>query len=193
MVNHLFDFDKILLLGTRSPRRRELIERMDIPYRTIEIPFDESRAGAGTPLEMARAKMDAYKGELSSHEILLTADTMVFAGNRRLEKPRDTRQAMEMLESLSGRSHRVVTGVCMKDALRQTCFDDTAYVYFRELSREEMCYYIRQYMPLDKAGAYGIQEWIGLTGITRLEGNFYTVMGLPAAKVWEEWLRFNGY
>ena len=193
METSFFEFDKILLLGSQSPRRREIIEKMDIPYTIVSIPFHEASQDIHTPLDMARAKMNAYGGALAENQILLTADTMVFLNGRRMEKPHDTREALEMLEQLSGRMHEVVTGVCMKDLTREICFDDTARVHFRPLEREEMCYYVRHYMPLDKAGAYGIQEWIGLTGITRIEGHFYTIMGLPSHLVWEQWLRFNGH
>ena len=193
MESSFFEFDKILLLGSKSPRRKEIIEQMGIPYRTVDISFDESKWKEKNALTLSRAKMMAYKSPLDENEILLTADTLVIADNRVLGKPADNREAMEMLERLSGGKHRVVTGVCMKSAQKETCFEDATMVYFRELTREEMCYYIREYGPLDKAGAYGIQEWIGLTGIYRIEGNYHTVVGLPASRVWEEWLRFNDF
>ena len=192
MEKQFFQFDKILLLGSRSPRRRELIRSMEIPFRPVDIPFDEEAARFDTPLELAKAKMQAYPLPLAPREVLLTADTMVMVDNQPLGKPKDMHQASAMLQQLSGRSHLVVSAVCMKDAKTETCFADTTIVRFKALSHEEICHYIHHYMPLDKAGAYGIQEWIGLIGITAIEGSYYTVMGLPTHLVWKHWLKFNG-
>ena len=189
----LFSFEKILLLGSRSPRRHELLRQMGIPFRPVDISFDETALGPTTdPLKLARAKNYAYKPDLAPDEILLTADTLVILDNHVLGKPRDTRQAVQMLEQLAGRQHRVVTAVCMRSVQDEHCFSDTANVYFAPLHREEICHYVQNYMPLDKAGAYGIQDWIGLVGIRALEGSFYTVMGLPTHLVWRHWLALNG-
>jgi septum formation protein len=182
--------DKIMLLGSRSPRRREILEKMDIPYRIVEIPFDESSVKAQNPLELAGLKSSAYGEILQDREILLTADTMVFIDGKALGKPADISRAMEMLENLSGRTHVVETGVCMRSNKRKACFSVQTHITFKELSKEEICYYVNRYMPLDKAGAYGIQEWIGLTGILSVRGDYYNVMGLPAVRVWEEWVKF---
>ncbi len=189
----LFSFDKILLLGTRSPRRHELIRQMGIPFRPVDIDFDENVLGpTADPLKLARAKNHAFDQRLKPDEILLTADTVVILDNQVLGKPRDTRQAVQMLEQLAGREHVVETAVCMRSARDEHCFSDTARVQFAPLHREEICHYVQNYMPLDKAGAYGIQDWIGLVGIRAVEGSFYTVMGLPTHLVWQHWLALNG-
>ncbi len=189
----LFNFDKILLLGSRSPRRKELIRQTGIPFRPVDIVFDENTLGqVNDPLALARAKNHAYGQPLHPDEILLTADTLVMLDGQVLGKPRDTRQAVSMLEQLAGREHRVVTGVCMRSKDDEHCFADTARVRFGPLHREEICHYVQNYMPLDKAGAYGIQDWIGLIGIEAVEGSFYTVMGLPVHLVWRHWLTLNG-
>ncbi len=192
MATEAFQFEKILLLGSRSPRRRELVEKLQIPFRAVEVDFEEPE-GLEDPLEMAKRKALAYDGDLHSDEILLTADTMVFVDGKKLGKPANQFEALDMLESLSGRWHEVVSGVCLRSADGLNCFDDRTRILFRELSKEEINFYVCRYMPLDKAGAYGIQEWIGLIGVERLEGSFYNVMGLPTDKLWVEWLKLNDY
>ena len=175
----------MLLLGSRSPRRHEIIRRMDIPYKVVDIPFDESKANTREPLALAKAKNLAYTQALLPGEMLLTADTVVRVDGRILGKPRTEAQAREMLRLLSGREHTVETGVCLRTAEKTNCFSEITRITFKTLHPAEIDYYIRRYRPFDKAGAYGIQEWIGLTGIVSIQGDYYNVMGLPAAKTWK--------
>ncbi len=192
MATEAFQFEKMLLLGSQSPRRRELLEKMQLPFRPVSLIFDEP-PGIDNPLEMARRKALAYSAVLKEDEVLLTADTMVFTDGKKLGKPANQYEALDMLEGLSGRWHKVVTGVCLRTRDDLRCFEEQTRILFGELSKEEMNFYVCRFMPLDKAGAYGIQEWIGLIGVERIEGSFYNVMGLPTKKLWREWLKINDY
>ncbi|MEO8733165.1 MAG: Maf family protein, partial [Flavobacteriales bacterium] len=125
------------------------------------------------------------KGSLAKDQILVTADTTVIVGDVLLNKPEDAEDARHMLSLLSGRSHRVVTGVCLRTTHATKCFADESIVHFKTLSAAEMDYYVQRYSPLDKAGAYGVQDWIGYTAVERIEGSFYTVMGLPMHRLYE--------
>jgi len=135
---------------------------------------------------LARKKAGAWKGTLARDQVLVTADTTVLIDDHLLNKPVDDADARRMLGILSGRDHRVITGVCLRTEDRLVSFADIAVVRFRELSEEEIAYYVRVHKPLDKAGAYGVQDWIGYTAVERIEGSFYTVMGLPMHRVYAE-------
>ena len=139
---------------------------------------------------MSEGKSYGFHRPLDADEILITSDTMVYVDGKTLGKPADRAEAISMLRSLSGKEHQVITGVTIRDNKRSETFSDTSYVFFKELSDEEISYYIDTYKPFDKAGAYGIQEWIGYVGITRIEGSFYTIMGLPTHLVYQELLKF---
>lgn len=132
---------------------------------------------------LASHKADAYTEDLKN-EVLITADTIVCLGERILNKPADTSEAFEMLRALSGKHHEVITGVCILTKNSKTIFHDVTKVYFKKLSEEEIKYYIEHYMPFDKAGAYGIQEWIGMIGIEKIEGSYFNVVGLPVQKLY---------
>ena len=186
-----WDFNKILLLGSASPRREELIRRMDIPYQKVSIDFDEKQFPFNNVEELALLKSKSFDRILQPDEILLTADTMVKSEGMILGKPEDEKTAYEMLKRISGKTHLVETGVCMRSADSFKTFSDITEVVFKPLNEEEIAYYIEKYRPYDKAGAYGIQEWIGLIGVEQIKGSFYTVMGLPTHLVWENWLKFN--
>ncbi len=179
----------VLLLGTRSPRRRQLIEGMDIPFRTVEIAFEEEKYPEKEVVALAKAKNLSYTTPLRNHEILLTADTLVISDDEILGKPRNENEAIRMLERLSGKTHRVETGVCLRSAKEMRCFKEQTLIRFKRFSDEEIRYYVKHYRPLDKAGAYGIQEWLGLIGVEKIEGDYYNVMGLPTAKLWDALLR----
>jgi septum formation protein len=166
---------------------------MDIPYEIVSIDFDEKTAGIQDARLLAEMKSKAYGNTLKPGEILLTADTSVIVDGIVLGKPADEQQAAEMLQLLSGRTHRVETGVCLRNARKTTSFKESTLIQFAELSRRQIEYYISKYKPFDKAGAYGIQEWIGLTGITGIQGDFYNVMGLPAHRVWIKLKEFSEY
>ena len=183
--------DKQIILASGSPRRRELLSAMDIPF-TVDTgnTFDESWS-SDTPHEkvpelMAEGKSFGFHRELADNEILVTSDTMVLCGTEILGKPKDRDDAIRMLKLLSGRGHQVITAVTLRDREKKKTFSVTSNVFFKELSGSEITYYLDTYKPYDKAGAYGIQEWIGYIGISRLEGSFYNVMGFPASRFYEE-------
>ena len=183
--------DKQIILASGSPRRRELLSAMDIPF-TVDTgnTFDESWP-SDTPHEkvpelMAEGKSFGFHRELADNEILVTSDTMVLCGTEILGKPKDRDDAIRMLKLLSGRGHQVITAVTLRDREKKKTFSVTSNVFFKELSDSEITYYLDTYRPYDKAGAYGIQEWIGYIGISRLEGSFYNVMGFPASRFYEE-------
>lgn len=183
--------DKQIILASGSPRRRELLSAMDIPF-TVDTgnTFDESWS-YDTPHEkvpelMSEGKSFGFHRELADNEILVTSDTMVLCGMEILGKPKDRDDAIRMLKLLSGRGHQVITAVTLRDREKKKTFSVTSNVFFKELSDSEITYYLDTYKPYDKAGAYGIQEWIGYIGISRLEGSFYNVMGFPASRFYEE-------
>lgn len=183
--------DKQIILASGSPRRRKLLSAMDIPF-TVDTgnTFDESWS-SDTPHEkvpelMAEGKSFGFHRELADNEILVTSDTMVLCGTEILGKPKDRDDAIRMLKLLSGRGHQVITAVTLRDREKKKTFSVTSNVFFKELSDSEITYYLDTYKPYDKAGAYGIQEWIGYIGISRLEGSFYNVMGFPASRFYEE-------
>ena len=183
--------DKQIILASGSPRRRELLSAMDIPF-TVDTgnTFDESWS-SDTPHEkvpelMSEGKSFGFHRELAGNEILVTSDTMVLCGTEILGKPKDRDDAIRMLKLLSGRGHQVITAVTLRDREKKKTFSVTSNVFFKELSDSEITYYLDTYKPYDKAGAYGIQEWIGYIGISRLEGSFYNVMGFPASRFYEE-------
>ena len=183
--------DKQIILASGSPRRRELLSAMDIPF-TVDTgnTFDESWS-SDTPHEkvpelMSEGKSFGLHRKLADNEILVTSDTMVLCGTEILGKPKDRDDAIRMLKLLSGRGHQVITAVTLRDREKKKTFSVTSNVFFKELSDSEITYYLDTYKPYDKAGAYGIQEWIGYIGISRLEGSFYNVMGFPASRFYEE-------
>ena len=184
-----------ILLGSQSPRRRELLAGLDVDFRVVAIDADEhypaGLTGGDIPYFISRAKAEAYSEPLAEDEVLLTADTIVWVpgeggrGGVMLGKPKDEEEARGMLLLLSGRMHEVYTGVTIRthDGM-QTIVDKTE-VWFRALSKEEIDHYVERYKPLDKAGAYGVQEWIGYVGVTKIVGSYFNVMGLPVERVWE--------
>lgn len=180
-----------LILASASPRRRELLAgldidfRMSVPYRVDEI-WPQGLASELVPEYLSGLKSDGYPEPLSPQDILLTADTVVIVGGQILGKPHDEAEARRMLSRLSGGSHKVVTGVTLRGADRRTSFSVTSTVRFRVLDSGEIDYYVKKYRPLDKAGSYGIQEWIGYVGIESIEGSFYNVMGLPVQRLYCE-------
>ena len=180
-----------LILASASPRRRQLLVGCGLPFVQAE-PYDVSEtypagmpAGEG-PVYLGRLKSDAYPLPLASFDILVTADTVVAVDDRILGKPADRGVAVAMLRALSGRRHRVVTGVTIRTADRAVSFSSSTDVFLRSLSDEEIGHYVDTYAPYDKAGSYGIQEWIGYVGIERIEGSFYNVMGLPVQRLYVE-------
>ena len=189
MWKHLDDYQ--IILGSQSPRRVELLRGLDLPFEQIRLEGVDESYPTDLPLEeiplyIARVKAEAYRPLLGERTLLITADTLVLIGDKVLGKPRDAAEAKAMLRELSGQKHTVTTGVVLMTAERSVAFSDTATVEFLPLTDEEIDYYVTRYQPLDKAGAYGIQEWIGYRAIRRIEGSFYTVMGLPVHLVGEQ-------
>ena len=182
-----------LLLGSQSPRRRELLAGLDIPFSVVEIKSGESYPPELTcgdiPLYISREKAQAYLPQLQPEELLITADTIVWLNGKMLGKPANEAEARRMLHLLSGRTHQVYTGVTFTyynnyKPVMQSIVDCTD-VTFRGLSDEEIDYYVEKYKPLDKAGAYGVQEYIGYIGVSRMAGSYFNVMGFPIGPVYE--------
>ena len=184
-----------ILLGSQSPRRRELLAGLDVDFRVVAIDADEhyheGLQGGEIPYFISRAKAEAYGEPLAEDEVLLTADTIVWVpgeggrGGVMLGKPKDEEEARRMLRMLSGRMHAVYTGVTLRTREGMQTITDKTEVWFRALTEEEIAYYVAKYQPLDKAGAYGVQEWIGYVGVTKIVGSYFNVMGLPVERVWE--------
>ena len=179
-----------IILGSQRPRRRELMAGLDIPFSCVTIDADESypvelKAG-DIPMYISRAKARAYVSELEDNDLLITSDTIVWLNDEMLGKPQDEVEAKAMLARLSGQTHEVYTAVCFadKNGELETWVDCTK-VTFNTLSQEDIDYYVTKYRPLDKAGAYGVQEWIGYVGVTRMEGSYFNVMGFPICHVYE--------
>lgn len=177
-----------IILGSQSPRRRELMKGLDIPFTAITIDADESYPkdlrGGDIPLYISRAKARAYANKLTEGDLLITSDTIVWLDGEMLGKPHSEAEAKQMLGRLSGHTHQVFTAVCFTTLYGQDTLVDSSDVTFRELMAEEIDYYVEHYRPMDKAGSYAIQEWIGYVGITRIEGSQYTVMGFPIEQVY---------
>ena len=180
-----------IILGSQSPRRRELMAGLDLPFTAITIDADESypadlQAG-DIPYYISRAKARAYEVQLLPDQLLITADTIVWLDGRMLGKPHDEAEAIDMLKQLSGKTHQVYTAVTFAQQGKDldTIVDKTD-VTFAELSEEEIVSYVRKYRPLDKAGAYGVQEWIGYIACTAMNGSYFNVMGFPVHRVYQK-------
>ena len=187
--------DKHIILASNSPRRRELLAGLDIDFEVdtrnnFEEYFDPSTPHDQVPALMARGKSHGFHRPLGPDEILITADTMVLLDKVILGKPHSREEAVHMLELLSGREHEVITGVTIRDAGREETFSDVTFVTFKAFTPAEIDYYVDHCRPYDKAGAYGIQEWIGYIGMTDMRGSFYNVMGFPVQRVYEALQRF---
>lgn len=180
-----------IILASKSPRRLQLIATMGFSVTTVNIDVDEA-IDPSTPLDQIAERLACRKAEghdrsqLQEGEVLVTADTIVVSGGRMMGKPHSREEAIAMLTTLSGHCHAVYTGVCLTTANVSKSFTEASQVYFRHLSQDDIEYYVDTYKPYDKAGAYGIQEWIGMVGIERIEGCYYNVMGLPTARLYSE-------
>ena len=180
-----------IILASNSPSRKELMSGLGVDYVVRTLPdVDESYpadlAGAAIPEYISRKKADAYRSIMQPGELLITADTIVWLDGKVLGKPEGREGAVEMLRSLSGKSHQVFTGVCLTTTEWQKSFTAASDVEFDVLSEEEIRYYVDKYQPMDKAGAYGVQEWIGYIGVKSISGSFYNIMGLPIQKLYGE-------
>lgn len=178
-----------IILASASPRRKELLAGLDLDFEVkvikgVSESYPENLRAEEVPQYISREKAAAY--QVADDELLLTADTVVVVDNTILGKPRDADDARRMLRLISGRTHQVVTGVTLTTAKAQKTFAVTTDVAFRKLADDEIDYYITHYRPFDKAGAYGIQEWIGYIGVTSIHGSYYNVMGLPVQRIYQE-------
>ena len=179
-----------IILASNSPRRRELLSGLGLDFEVRVLPgIDESHPaelqGGDIPLYISKKKADAYLASLQSDELLITADTIVWLDGEVLEKPKDEADACRMLHELSGKTHQVFTGVCLTTTEKQVSFSCRSDVTFCQLTDEEINHYVQCYRPLDKAGAYGVQEWIGYVGVERIEGSFFNVVGLPVQRLYQ--------
>jgi septum formation protein len=178
-----------LTLASQSPRRKELLAGLgldfDVKVKPVDEDFPVDMPATEVAAFLAGKKAEAYRPEIGKDEIVLTSDTVVILDGKILGKPKDASEAKSMLTALSGRSHQVVTGISFTSATKQVTQSDVAVVYFRDLSKGEIDFYIESFRPFDKAGAYGIQEWIGFIGVEKIEGSFFTVMGLPLHLVYQ--------
>jgi septum formation protein len=184
-----------IILASQSPRRKTLLEGLDISFEVfVREDIDEEYPPElnlfEIPEYLARKKSECYLDMLTPATIVITADTIVWHKKKVVGKPVDQEDAVAILSQLSGSMHEVVTGVCLRSEKRLKVFHSHSKVWFRKLSGEEIDYYVKRYLPLDKAGAYGIQEWIGYVGIDKIEGSFYNVMGLPVQMLYYELLHF---
>jgi septum formation protein len=182
------------ILASKSPRRIRLLSELGIPFTvktfdTSEV-YPEDLGMLEIPVFLARQKTMPFENQLQPNDLLIAADTIVWLQREVLGKPANAGEARVMLRKLSGNTHQVVTGVCLKSVEKEKCFPVITHVHFKELADWEIDYYIENYHPFDKAGAYGIQEWIGMAGITRVEGSYYNVVGLPVQRLYTEILAF---
>ena len=180
-----------LVLASNSPRRRELLAGLGLPFEVrvlqdIDESYPDDLPVSEVALYIAGKKADAYRSVIQPDELIITADTVVIEGDEILGKPVDEADAIRMLHELSGRTHQVTTGVCLLTPTQERRFAVTTDVTFKTLTDEEIRYYVDHYKPFDKAGAYGIQEWIGYIGVTGLNGSYYNVMGLPVQRIYNE-------
>ena len=183
------------ILASNSPRRKELLAGLGLDFEVrvidgIDESYPASLPAADVAQYIAEKKAAAYKPSLKADELIITADTVVIVGDDILGKPKDEADAVRMLRAISGRAHQVTTGVCLLTSGKQRSFSVTTDVTFKLLTDDEIRHYIKNYHPFDKAGAYGIQEWIGYIGVTGLHGSYYNVMGLPVQRIYTELQNF---
>lgn len=192
-LNKKFSINNIYL-ASASPRRKEMLSKLGLNFSVIPSPhtdenYPDELPGAEIAKFLAEKKANSF-GEIHESDIIITADTIVWADEKILEKPANYNEAFAMLKLLSNKTHAVISGVCIKSTYKKVVFDSETKVEFCELSDEEIHYYIKNFKPFDKAGAYGIQEWIGMIGINHIEGSFYNVVGLPIQKLYKELMMF---
>lgn len=189
MLDNLLKYH--IILASNSPRRKELLAGLGLPYEVrvladIDESYPATLCGEDIPLYISEKKAEAYIETLQPDELLVTADTIVWLEGEVLGKPADEAEARAMLRALSGKTHQVITGVTLATAERTKSFASVSEVTFATLTDAEIDYYIAHYHPLDKAGSYGIQEWIGFIGVERIEGSYFNVMGLPVQRLYRE-------
>ncbi len=186
---------KEIILASQSPRRQELLKGLGVDFKVfvkdgIDEDFDLEMPFKEVATFLAQKKATAYSDQILENVIVITADTIVCTDSQILNKPSDRSDSIRMLNELSGKQHKVITGVCIKSFHKEICFSSETVVNFKDLEQEEVEYYVDNFKPYDKAGAYGIQEWIGFIGITGIEGSYFNVMGFPIQKVYTELKKF---
>ena len=182
---------KKIILGSASPRRRELLAGLDLEFtvdtgNTFDEVYDDDVPTDDIPSVLSKGKSYGFHRVLENDEILITSDTLVLCADRVMGKPHSREEAIDMLKTLSGRDHKVITAITIRDNTKCRTSSDTAVVHFKSLTNSEIEYYVDAYKPFDKAGAYGIQEWVGYIGIDRIDGSYFTIMGLPVLLVYSE-------
>ena len=192
MLDNLKKFN--IVLASNSPRRKELMSGLGVDYVVKTLPdvdesYPDTLQGEEIPAYISREKAEAYQSMIEPDELLITADTIVWMNGEVLGKPKHREDAIRILRKLSGASHQVITGVCLTTKGWQNSFTVTTDVTFAVLSEEEIVYYVDKYSPMDKAGAYGVQEWIGFIGVESISGSYYNVMGLPVQKLYRELIK----
>lgn len=180
-----------IVLASNSPRRKELLQRMGVNFKVrtlfgIDESFPDSLRGEDIVCYISRNKAEAYRSSMAENELLITADTIVYLDGEVMGKPKNAEQAKEMLHKLSGKTHQVITGVTIVTAKRTENFGVTSQVKFAELTDEEINFYVDNYLPFDKAGAYGIQEWIGIVAVEEIKGSYFNVVGLPVQRLYQK-------
>ena len=183
------------ILASGSPRRKELLAGLGLEFEIrlmegIDESYPEGLGGEDIAQHIAAQKAEAYRATLGEDELIITADTIVFLDGQVLGKPKDEKDACRMLRALSGRTHQVITGVTLLSQQKTVTFASVSHVTFATLTEEEITHYVTHYHPTDKAGAYGIQEWIGFIGVERIEGSYFNVMGLPVQRLYTELKKF---
>ena len=186
--------NKHLILASGSPRRQRFLKELGLNYeiqlKEIEEKYPNHLKKEEITDFLAKLKASPFKGELNKNDILITADTIVWLNNKAIGKPKNRKDAISMLHQLSNKTHTVISSVCLTSSKKQIVFHDFTFVQFNKLSNEEIEFYIDRYKPFDKAGSYGIQEWIGYIGIKKIEGSYFNVMGFPVHKFYRELLNF---
>jgi septum formation protein len=193
MLNDKFKNHKIIL-ASGSPRRQQFLKELDIDFeiklKEIEEIYPNHLQAEEITNFLAKLKASAFENDLQDNEVLITSDTIVWLENKALGKPIDASHAVKMLTEMSGKTHKVITSVCIKTTQKELVFHDETLVTFAKLTLKEIEYYLNNYQPFDKAGSYGIQEWIGLVAIEKIEGSYANVVGLPTHKLYKELLNF---
>ena len=180
-----------IILASNSPRRKELLSGLGVDYEVKTLPdvdesYPDGLSGEEIAKHIARGKAEAYRSLIQADELVITADTIVWLDGTVMGKPKDEEEAKDMLMRLSGKTHQVITGVCLTTASMQKTFATVTDVIFATLTDEEVDYYVTRYQPMDKAGSYGVQEWIGFVGVENLSGSYFNVMGLPIQRLYTE-------
>lgn len=193
MLSHLNNYN--IILASQSPRRQELLRGLNVPFDIQVIDVEESYpsqlVGVDIPMFLAEKKANAFAGQMTENTLLITADTIVWHEGRVFGKPKDKAEATKMLKSLSGKTHQVITGVCICSLNKRKTFHSISEVRFARFLPDEIEYYLQNFQPFDKAGAYGVQEWIGFIGVEHIEGSYFNVMGLPIQRLYTELKRWK--